>query len=207
MRIDVGACSDAGRKNTHNEDSYRVVREMGLFVVSDGIGGQAKGEAASEITVEAVTKHCSQTDSAAPSAIRELRPGLSATAKITTARRPNALTLPIQALVERDPAVEKALAANAGKPAPLNTAAPADPAKTHLLQGVFVLKGDAHGKLRTQFVPVTTGVTGSTDIELLKGLSPGDEIVTGRYKVLRTLGSGVAVKRDNSPEITTATGS
>jgi serine/threonine protein phosphatase PrpC len=78
VRIDVGACSDAGRKNTHNEDSYRVVREMGLFVVSDGIGGQAKGEAASEITVEAVTKHCSQTDSAAPSAIRELRPGLSA---------------------------------------------------------------------------------------------------------------------------------
>ena len=33
----------------------------------------------------------------------ELRPGLSTTAKITTARRPNAITLPIQALVQRDP--------------------------------------------------------------------------------------------------------
>jgi HlyD family secretion protein len=134
----------------------------------------------------------------------ELRPGLSATAKITTAHRPNALTLPIQALVERDPAVEKLLSANAGKPAPVN-AAGADPAKVHLVQGVFVLKTDAHGKLRTEFVPVTTGITGSTDIELLNGLSPGDEIVTGRYKVLRTLGSGIAIKRDNSAEITPAT--
>jgi HlyD family secretion protein len=50
------------------------------------------------------------------------------------------------------------------------------------------------------FVPVTTGVTGSTDIEVLSGLKVGDEIVTGRYKVLRTLKSGIAVKRDNSVE-------
>src|ERR1700722_2581086 len=47
----------------------------------------------------------------------ELRPGLSATAKITPAHKPDALTIPIQALVERDPTQEKALAANAGKPA------------------------------------------------------------------------------------------
>jgi HlyD family secretion protein len=48
------------------------------------------------------------------------------------------------------------------------------------------------------FVPVTTGITGSTDIEVLSGLKDGDEIVTGRYKILRTLKSGTAVKRDNS---------
>ena len=45
-----------------------------------------------------------------------LRPGLSATAKITTARRSNILTIPIQAIVQRDPVEEKQLAANAGKP-------------------------------------------------------------------------------------------
>jgi HlyD family secretion protein len=138
------------------------------------------------------------------SSLDELRPGLSATAKITTARRPNAVTIPIQALVERDPATEKALAANLGKPVPVNVAA-VDPAKVHLVQGVFILRPDARGKLRTQFVPVTTGVTGSTDIEVLGGLQPGDEIVTGRYKVLRTLGSGTVVKRDNTAEITPAT--
>jgi HlyD family secretion protein len=134
----------------------------------------------------------------------ELRPGLSSTAKITTAHKSDALSIPIQALVERDPTQEKALAANQGKPVPVNASA-TDPAKTHLTQGVFILKTDAHGKLRTQFFPVTTGITGSTDIEVLSGLSPGDEIVTGRYKVLRTLGSGIAVKRDNTAEITPAT--
>src|SRR5271156_4004114 len=49
------------------------------------------------------------------SSLDELRPGLSATAKITTAHKPDALTIPIQALVERDPVIEKALAENAGK--------------------------------------------------------------------------------------------
>ncbi|HEX4651396.1 MAG TPA: efflux RND transporter periplasmic adaptor subunit, partial [Granulicella sp.] len=104
--------------------------------------------------------------------LNELRPGLSATAKITTAHKSGALSIPIQALVERDPATEKALAANLGKPVPVNVSA-TEPARTHLTQGVFVLRTDAHGKLRTQFVPVTTGITGSTDIEVLGGLSPG----------------------------------
>ena len=46
----------------------------------------------------------------------ELRPGLSATAKITTAHKPNALTIPIQSLVQRDVEIEKILATNNGKP-------------------------------------------------------------------------------------------
>jgi len=133
----------------------------------------------------------------------ELRPGLSSTAKITTAHEPNVVTIPIQALVQRDPAAEKALAANAGKPPAASSTASAATAKPTLVQGVFVLNKDAHGKLRTNFVPVTTGTTGSTDIQVLSGVKEGDQIVTGRYKVLRTLGSGTVVKEDNSPEVTT----
>ena len=129
----------------------------------------------------------------------ELRPGLSATAKITTARRPDTVTIPIQALVQRDAAAEKLLAANAGR----SGAAPATPApgapKPVLVQGVYVLHAD-HRKQRATFVPVTTGVTGATEIEVVSGVAPGDTIVTGRYKVLRTLKSGVAVKPDNSVE-------
>ena len=49
-----------------------------------------------------------------------------------------------------------------------------------------------------EFVPVETGITGTTDIEVTKGLQPGDEIVTGSYKVLRTLRNGAPVKVDNS---------
>ena len=43
-----------------------------------------------------------------------------------------------------------------------------------------------------------TGITGTTDIEVLSGLKPGDEIVTGSYKVLRTLRPGASVKVDNT---------
>ncbi|MEO6981878.1 MAG: efflux RND transporter periplasmic adaptor subunit [Edaphobacter sp.] len=137
----------------------------------------------------------------------DLRPGLSATAKITTAHIPNALTIPIQALVQRDLAAEKALAANNGKPPATASASAAPPAgptsKPQLVQGVYLLK-EEHKKLRAIFVPVTTGVTGATDIQVLSGLKNGDEIVTGRYQILRNLKSGTAVKRDNSPDTTAA---
>jgi HlyD family secretion protein len=134
----------------------------------------------------------------------DLRPGLSATAKITTAHKPDVLTIPIQALVQRDPAAEKILAANAGKPPAGGAATPAGAAtRSQLVQGVYVLQMD-HKKQRVHFVPVTTGITGSTDIEVLSGLKDGDQIVTGRYRILRALKSGTAVKVDNTVEVTDA---
>jgi HlyD family secretion protein len=128
----------------------------------------------------------------------ELRPGLSATAKITTARRQNVLAIPIQALAMRtaaslkvNPSMETVNAASTGDGAP--PAAAQDPGT----QGVFVLR--SHGsKLESQFVPVTTGITGTTDIEVTGGLKAGDEIVIGPYKVLRTLKNDVKLKRDNA---------
>jgi HlyD family secretion protein len=135
----------------------------------------------------------------------DLRPGLSATAKITTAHRADALTIPIQALVQRNVASEKALEQNNGKPpgasgVAASTAPP--PGKAQTVQGVYVLRNQ-NKKLRAVFVPVGTGVIGATEIEVLNGLKAGDEIVTGRYKVLRTLKSGTIVKRDNTPETPT----
>jgi HlyD family secretion protein len=130
----------------------------------------------------------------------DLRPGLSATAKVTTAHKPNALTIPIQALVQRDPAAEKILAANAGKPPSATVATPAGAAtKPQPVQGVYVLR-TIQKKQRVEFVPITTGITGATDIEVLSGLKEGDQIVTGRYRILRALKSGTAVKVDNTVE-------
>jgi HlyD family secretion protein len=51
---------------------------------------------------------------------------------------------------------------------------------------------------KAEFRQVETGITGTTDIEVTKGLKEGDEIVTGSYKVLRTLRNGAAIKVDNS---------
>ncbi len=135
--------------------------------------------------------------------LNDLRPGLSTTAKITTSHKPNALTIPIQALVQRDPALEKDLFAHNGKPSSaVNTSIPDSRNKPVFVQGVYLLTNN-DGKLRPQFVPVTTGVTGATDIEVLSGLKEGDEIVTGRYQILRSLKSGTLVKRDNTTPLTT----
>jgi protein phosphatase len=43
---------------SNNEDCYRIVPELGLFVLSDGMGGEAHGEVASALAVETVVKHC-----------------------------------------------------------------------------------------------------------------------------------------------------
>jgi HlyD family secretion protein len=125
----------------------------------------------------------------------ELRPGLSATAKITTARKQNAITIPIQALTLYAPPPAGAkghvetVSASSG-PAPV--------AKPQ--QGVFVVRNEG-GKLRARFVPVTTGITGATDIEVTSGLKPGEEIVTGTYRILRGLKDNTPVKRDTTPVV------
>jgi len=123
----------------------------------------------------------------------DLRPGLSTTAKITTAHKPNVLSLPIQALTMVDP---KADDAKNGVQAASASSAPA--AKSTPVQGVYVVDKDKSGKLRAKFVPVTTGITGATDIEVLSGLTEGQEIVIGPYKTLRGLKSNALVKRDTA---------
>jgi HlyD family secretion protein len=130
-----------------------------------------------------------------------LRPGLSATAKITTATRSGALSIPIQSLTVRSRADLKTDngekdAVQAAAPqaaAPQGGASNLTSADKEEIQGVFVIR---EGK--AQFLPVQTGITGTTDIEVLNGLKPGDEIVTGSYKVLRTLRPGTSVKVDNT---------
>src|SRR5260370_29794882 len=52
-----------GRVRSNNEDAFRVVASLNLFVLSDGMGGEAHGERASELAVETVSSHCLQTES------------------------------------------------------------------------------------------------------------------------------------------------
>jgi serine/threonine protein phosphatase PrpC len=61
LRIQVGARSDLGRVRSNNEDSYKLVPELNLFILSDGMGGEAHGEVASNIAVEAIAAHCSES--------------------------------------------------------------------------------------------------------------------------------------------------
>ena len=124
---------------------------------------------------------------------QNLRPGLSTTAKITTATRSGAVTVPLQALTVRKKSELQPVGSD--KNSAVQAAAPEPDKKTKddEVQGVFVVRAG-----KAVFVPVDTGVAGTTDIEVLKGLQPGDEIVTGSYKVLRTMRNGASVKIDNS---------
>ena len=58
MNIDVGARTDVGRVRDNNEDAYRIEPSLGLFIISDGMGGEAHGEVASHLAVETVIEHC-----------------------------------------------------------------------------------------------------------------------------------------------------
>jgi HlyD family secretion protein len=130
-----------------------------------------------------------------------VRPGLSATAKITTSTRHDVVAIPIQALTvrtkgdleEQDSKTEKA-----------NSTAPLDPveekARREEIQGVFVINGD-----KADFHKVETGIAGATDIEVLSGLEAGQQIVTGSYKAIRSMRNGVRVKVDNRTQLTVDT--
>jgi len=133
---------------------------------------------------------------------QNVRPGLSATAKIQTAQASSVLAIPLQALAlrtrkdlddaqkeaEKKKAESGSVVLAASKPA----AAGADPKKEEI-QGVFVVRNG-----RVQFVQVDTGIAGITDIQVKSGLKEGDEIVTGSYKALRSLKPGAKVKVDNT---------
>jgi len=82
VRIVSGGMSDVGRVRANNEDCYRIVTPLNLFVLSDGMGGEAHGEIASALAVETLVKHCldTQNNPNAP-VFGDSKPGWSAKLK------------------------------------------------------------------------------------------------------------------------------
>jgi HlyD family secretion protein len=121
-----------------------------------------------------------------------LRPGLNASADITTAVREGVLAVPIQAVVVREVddegnVVEAGAAAGEDEDAQENVVRERGEEK----DGVFVVReGQAF------FTPVKTGIMGDTEIEILEGLEEGQEIVTGSYRTLRQLENEARIKAE-----------
>ena len=107
--------------------------------------------------------------------------GMSAQVTITTETRPDAIVVPIQAITMRpiDEGAKKEADAPKGPAAP----------RAKLEKVAFVV---TNGKSERR--KVVTGISSNTSIEVLSGLSVGDTVVEGPYRVLaRELKDGVAV--------------
>jgi HlyD family secretion protein len=70
--------------------------------------------------------------------------------------------------------------------------APAEKKKD--VEGVFFVKKDG----TVDFRKIKTGISADLQIEVVEGLTDGEEIVTGPFKALRSLKIGDRVKVDNS---------
>lgn len=98
-----------------------------------------------------------------------VRPGFSASADIVTGTRARALAIPIQALVVREKKTGD---------------------KSVDEEGVYV-----HKNGQAQFAAITTGLAGDTNVEVVRGLSDGQEIVTGPFRALRELKDGTKIRK------------
>ncbi|HXK09176.1 MAG TPA: efflux RND transporter periplasmic adaptor subunit [Vicinamibacteria bacterium] len=127
-----------------------------------------------------------------------LRPGLNATADITTASRSKVVAVPVQAVVVREvnkqgKVVDPDSMASGGQGTERqgDTVTQVAREKGQEKDGVFVVQGE-----KAVFKPVKTGVMGETDIEVTEGLAEGQEIVTGSYRTLRTLKDEAVIKAE-----------
>jgi len=129
----------------------------------------------------------------------DIRPGMSATVDITTRLEDEALSIPFSAVVMRTydlDSLERArqreqtegggVHAAEGDP---DSAEAEDEKEREELKGVFVLR---EGKAR--FVQVETGIADQKHIQITTGLEQGDSVISGPYRILRTINDGQAVR-------------
>jgi PPM family protein phosphatase len=62
LHIQAGARTDLGRVRKNNEDCFSVDSSLQLYVLSDGMGGEAHGEVASQLAVQTILTHCRQAE-------------------------------------------------------------------------------------------------------------------------------------------------
>ena len=128
--------------------------------------------------------------------VPNIRPGMSASVDITTNYHADVLNVPIQAVVMREEESDTLTTKEEEKEGSL-ASVDTLPKKGNKkgkkekkeIEGVFVVKEG-----RVEFVKVSTGIADQQNIELVSGINEDDMVVTGNYKILRTLKDGDKVK-------------
>jgi HlyD family secretion protein len=180
-KIKVDAMGD---KEIEGEVAQKTPLAVGKSQTSGGLSTNINVQEAKEFRV--VIKLLNLSDEVHNS----LRPGMSATAVITTKTVENVIAVPLQAVVEKKPD-------NAPSPSDqtnTNKALAVDKPKP--VKGVYVLQD---GK-KAKFVPVETGITGESDIQITTGLSEGQEVITGPSRILNTIKDDATVKKQVKKE-------
>ncbi len=116
-----------------------------------------------------------------------LRSDLSATAEIVTAKRPQALSVPIIALTVRDRSDAQPVPQE--DPSAQAASARAVAAGEEDEEGVYVVRAG-----KAEFVPVQVGIAGREHFEVLSGVTESDSVVAGPYEAIRALTDGTAVQ-------------
>ena len=170
-----------GEKEILGEVTQKTPLALGKSQTSGGLSTNINVQEAKEFRVVIQLKDVAD-------AVREgLRPGMSATATITTRTVENVVTVPLQAIIEKQP--------EAATSPTVQGDAPASNEKPKPIKGVYVMDGN-----KVKFVEVTTGITGESDIQITSGLSEGQEVITGPSRVLKTLKENDLVKRQTKKE-------
>ncbi len=174
----------------HNGDSADVT--IDAFPDTSFIGRVTK---ISQSAIRLATRSSGSTDQAVDYDVEitldnpptEVRPDLSATAKIVTATRDSSVSIPIIALTVRE---HTPIQLETGGELGVDTIATKEDT-----EGVFVVsEGTA------QFRPVKVGIAGEEYFEVLEGLSLGDTIVAGPYQTIRDLKDGTKVREAKSSD-------
>lgn len=117
----------------------------------------------------------------------DTRPDFSATAKVITDTRPDALAIPIIALTVRE---NEELANADSAPTVGRGSQPTKQVGKRDVEGVFIVGTDN----KVAFRPVKVGIAGERYFEVLNGLKPGERIVAGTYQAIRELKDGALVR-------------
>ena len=140
--------------------------------------------------------------------VPDVRPGFTCTADITTATRASVTAVPIPAVAVRE-LVYDAAGAVVKPPKDTKKRKPTDPpppiaelepGQTRKeMEGVFVRRANL-----AEFVTIKLGISGDKFFEVLSGLKPGDEVVTGPYNSVRTIADGDEVRVDEVKKATSS---
>ena len=138
--------------------------------------------------------------------VPDIRPGFTCTADVTTATRPQAVAVPIQATTVREMVVDdKGAVVREPQPAAGKRRAarrPVTPADQPLpagqsrkeIEGVFLVQNG-----RAIFTPIKTGIAGERYFEVVQGLKEGDEVIVGPFSSVRSLKDGDLVNITAAP--------